>query len=438
VTGTFLGRMMTVWLLAVAWLVFIRPLASADAPSAAAKAARPILVTVDDLPVAAGRLHSDQADRETITRGLLSALARHRVPALGFVIWGQVSGPADESLLARWLAGGHELGNHSFGHLDFSRTEIEPYAADVEKGRAGLQAFLDPRGARCRFFRFPFLDEGDSEDKLLGMRRALEEAGQRAVPVTIDNQDWSFEEPFVGAVRRGDRRGAREIASDYQAALRLAVRHQEAMGDSLLGRQVPQILLLHANAIGAAAWDDLFSWLEQTGHRFASADEVLRDPVFGDPPAFVAEHGPGLWSRMAHLHEETDARWAITRLLDDQSAAWSRGDLDAFCSVYAGDALFISPSGATRGREAVLERYRTRYPDRAAMGALRLEIDEIRPIWGIEVTSAGDAVPGRIQGASVAARWTLSYPDRPAATGRTLLVLRREGSRWLIVQDASM
>ncbi len=415
--------------------------ATPGTPSAAAAAKpvpRPILLTVDDLPIGSSRLHPDPDDRAAITGDLLAVLRRHRVPAVGFVIWGGVTGPADAALLDRWIAARVELGNHSFGHLDFTRTDAAAYVADVEKGRAGLQGLLDPRGARCRFFRFPFLREGDTEDKLLAVRRYLEESGQRPVPVTIDNQDWSFEEPYVEAVRRGDRSRAREVAADYQAALRAAVRHHEMTGDELFGRPVPQILLLHANAIGASEWEALFTWLERTGHRFATADEVLRDPVFADPPRFVGRYGPGLWDRIAHVREDQEVRDTLARLMDDQAAAWSRGDLDAFCAVYAEDALFISPSDTTRGRRAVLDRYRSRYPDRAAMGTLRLEIEEIRPVWGMEVTPAGDAVPGSIHGASIAARWTLAYPDRPAATGRTLLVFRRERGAWLIVQDASM
>jgi uncharacterized protein (TIGR02246 family) len=54
---------------------------------------------------------------------------------------------------------------------------------------------------------------------------------------------------------------------------------------------------------------------------------------------------------------------AIGQLLREQSAAWNRGDLEAFCSVYANDATFISPSGSTRGRQAVLDRYRKKYVD---------------------------------------------------------------------------
>lgn len=37
----------------------------------------PVLVTVDDLPIGSGALHTDPAERERITRGLLDVLAKH-------------------------------------------------------------------------------------------------------------------------------------------------------------------------------------------------------------------------------------------------------------------------------------------------------------------------------------------------------------------------
>ena len=118
-----------------------------------------------------------------------------------------------------------------------------------------------------------------------------------------------------------------------------------------------------------------------------------------------------------------DASEAL-RVLAESARAWSAGDLEAFVSVYAEDCLFVTSSGLTRGREAVLSRYRERYPDRRAMGALTLEVIETRP-----------APP---DGLTVAARWILSYPDRPAASGHTLVVFRRLEGAWKIVQDASM
>jgi len=123
-------------------------------------------------------------------------------------------------------------------------------------------------------------------------------------------------------------------------------------------------------------------------------------------------------------------RERIEILLDDQTAAWNRGDLEVFCSAYADDALFLTPTGSTRGRQAVLERYRRKYPDTRAMGNLAIEPLEVR-----EAPGGGELEATMV---SVAARWTLTYPDKPAASGLTLIVFERRGERWVIVQDASM
>jgi uncharacterized protein (TIGR02246 family) len=113
----------------------------------------------------------------------------------------------------------------------------------------------------------------------------------------------------------------------------------------------------------------------------------------------------------------------VEELLARQAAAWNAGDLDAFCALYAEDAVFVTPSGVTRGRQAVLERYRARYKDRAAMGTLSFEVLDVRDLGETR---------------SVAARWALKYADRPEASGYTLLVMKRHGDGWRIVQDASM
>jgi uncharacterized protein (TIGR02246 family) len=115
---------------------------------------------------------------------------------------------------------------------------------------------------------------------------------------------------------------------------------------------------------------------------------------------------------------------AIRTLLHDQAEAWNRGDLPAFCAVYADDATFISPSGLTRGRQAVLDRYQKKYVDRAGMGSLTLEVLEVRAL------DAGSA--------SLVARWTLTWPDKPKAEGLTLLVFTKTKAGWRILQDASM
>ena len=138
-----------------------------------------------------------------------------------------------------------------------------------------------------------------------------------------------------------------------------------------------------------------------------------------------------LLAPLALWAEEPSPEVQIAALLRTQAEAWSRGDLETFTSFYAEDAAFLTADGLTRGRRDVLERYKRRYPNTAAMGKLTLEVIEARVF-----------PPGKeAAGVSVAARWRLEYPaqaDRKTAEGLTLVVLRRTGKTWEIVQDASM
>ena len=126
----------------------------------------------------------------------------------------------------------------------------------------------------------------------------------------------------------------------------------------------------------------------------------------------------------------------VLALVQQQVAAWNRGDLEAFCATYADDAVFVSPpraanvdagvaasDGVTRGRAEVLARYKKRYPDGKAMGQLAIDP------WDVRETK--DSV-------SISAKWTLRYPDKAALSGNTVIVLLRTKAGWRIVHDASM
>jgi ketosteroid isomerase-like protein len=74
----------------------------------------------------------------------------------------------------------------------------------------------------------------------------------------------------------------------------------------------------------------------------------------------------------------------IRALLDDQTAAWNRGDVEAFMAGYwkSEETEFVGANGVSRGWQALLERYRKNYPDRKAMGQLsflNLEIHIVCP-----------------------------------------------------------
>ena len=404
---------------------------------------RPLLITVDDLPLAGAAARGDTAARRATTEALLAVLKKHRIHAVAFVIAGNVKTPDDEAILQRWLDDGHEIASHSHTHPSYTALTSEAYLADVASSRTALSAWLKPRQRTLRLYRFPYLQEGDTPAKVEAVRTALAAGGLRNVPVTLDGADWSFDQRWADAVGSGDAAAVDEVRQDYLAALRVGVTRAEALADRLLGRRAPQVLLVHANAVGAANWDAMFTWLAARGHRFASADEVLADETFRDLPIDPGRSGYGHYQRLARLRAATEARAAIAAVLQTQAAAWNRGDLETFCAVYAADATYVSPNGQTHGRDAVLARYRSKYPDAAARGTLSFVIEETRLASGLEETPFNTTVPGGVHGGSVLARWTLTYAGKPPATGLTLLTLRPRPAaadgqpQWEILQDAS-
>jgi ketosteroid isomerase-like protein len=110
---------------------------------------------------------------------------------------------------------------------------------------------------------------------------------------------------------------------------------------------------------------------------------------------------------------------AVIRAQED---AWNRGDIEGFMDGYrrSDDITFSSDQGMTRGWQAVLDRYRKRYPDRAAMGKLSFT--------NLEVTPLGN------DAALVTGEWWLER-ERDAPGGVFTLVMKRLPQGWRIVHD---
>lgn len=111
----------------------------------------------------------------------------------------------------------------------------------------------------------------------------------------------------------------------------------------------------------------------------------------------------------------------IQRSLDNQAAAWNRGDIEQFMHGYwrSEQLTFASGGDVTRGFEPTLTRYRARYTTREQMGTLTFSELEVRRL-------------GR-RHAMVLGRWRLDR-DEPVE-GLFTLVLRRHGREWRIIHD---
>jgi peptidoglycan/xylan/chitin deacetylase (PgdA/CDA1 family) len=262
---------------------------------------RAIAVTFDDLP-AVSVLGNDFARAERITHDLLAALRRHDVPAIGFVNEnklqqdGEVE-PRRVALLQQWLEAGLELGNHSYSHLDLHERPLDAVERDVLDGERVLRRLLKASGRAPTFFRHPFLHTGRTLDIKQSFEAFLSEHGYRVAPVTIDNSDYVF----AAAYDRSSLAGRDGIASAYLDYMDAVIAYYEAQSVAILGRRLPQTLLLHANALNADVFDRLAARIEARDYTFATLERALADPAYAHADTYVGPSG------ITWLH-----RWALT------------------------------------------------------------------------------------------------------------------------------
>lgn len=289
-------------------------LALAASPGTTADAApapgRRLAVTIDDLPAnPAGSVAKDPATQTAMTRKLLATLAAWSIPAVGFVNEGALDVPGETAaereeriaVLRLWTDAGLELGNHTYSHRSLNREPLDAFQADVVRGEAVTRALLAGSGKSLRYFRHPFLQVGLELDKRRAFERFLAERGYTVAPVTVDNDEWIFAAVYADALRRGDPAAAERVANEYLAYMEQVFGFVEEVSRRLLGRELPQVLLIHANALNADHLDALAARIEARGYRYVTLEEALRDPAYSRPDDYV-----GAWG-LSWLHH-----WEVT------------------------------------------------------------------------------------------------------------------------------
>jgi peptidoglycan/xylan/chitin deacetylase (PgdA/CDA1 family) len=291
-------RMRTSIGIAVVVAAMAAGVASAEAPARADE--RTIAVTFDDLPGPPGALRgTDVAALRANTRKLLDGIREAGAPVTGFVNEGKLCVPGETAaetaarrdVLRMWLEAGHDLGNHTYSHRDLNTTPLDAFENEVVRGEPVTRALLAEKGKTLRYFRHPFLHVGLDLEKRRAFESFLAGRGYRIAPVTADNDEYMYAAVYAGALRGGDTDLAARVAADYLRYMEEALAFVEGVSRGLLGREIAQVLLVHANALNADSFPRLAAVLKARGYRFVTLDEALRDEAFQRPDTYTGAWG---------------------------------------------------------------------------------------------------------------------------------------------------
>ena len=264
-----------------------------------------VAITIDDLPFV-GCANYDLNTLKELTGKLMNSLKENNVPAIGFVVEERMykNDKIDTgrvSLLKMWLDAGMELGNHTYSHPSLNSISLQDYEQDFLKGNNVVKALMSERGQTEKYFRYPFLHTGITIEAKTKFEEFLSDNKYKIAPVTIDNSEWIFNKAYETAYENKDSLSMKKIGEAYIPYMRSKFEFFEKNCQDLFGRNIKQILLIHANHLNADYFSKLAGMMKQLGYKFVSLDRVLQDEAYKSPDTYTGRGG------ITWIH-----RWAIT------------------------------------------------------------------------------------------------------------------------------
>jgi lysophospholipase L1-like esterase len=265
--------------------------------SAVAGNAPRIALTLDDLP-AHSALPAGETRLDIATKVIAALRDAHMPPVYGFVNGINVEKqPADAAVLQAWRAAGYPLGNHTWSHMNANQNSLEDFEADITRNEPLLSGLM--KNEDWHWFRFPYLAEGDTPEKKDAIRAFLLQHGYRVAGVTMSFGDYQWNEPYARCKAKGDSNAIALLESSYLSAAEDSIGFYRELSQTLNGRDIPYVLLMHIGAFDAEMLPKLLDLYRAKGFQFVPLDEAERDEFYREDTDLQLPSGPDLLEGVA-------------------------------------------------------------------------------------------------------------------------------------------
>jgi peptidoglycan/xylan/chitin deacetylase (PgdA/CDA1 family) len=260
--------------LALALVVFaLSPSAAAPAPQSAS-----VALTFDDLP-SHGPIPMGLTRVEIANRIIAALRAVNAPPIYGFINARQLeSKPEDEEVLKVWRAAGYPLANHAYSHMDLHANPADAFQQDVLKNETELQKLM--AGQDWRWFRYPYLREGDTTEKYRSVRTFLDQQKYKIAQVTLDFSDYAFNDPYARCLAANNTAGIDQLKEMYLTRAALSLTRGQDFSKTLFGRDIKHIMLLHIGGFETVMMPHLLTLLKERGFTLTTLADAASDEAY--------------------------------------------------------------------------------------------------------------------------------------------------------------
>ena len=278
--------------------------ARAQQNPAPATTAPQIAFTFDDLP-AHGPMPPG-ATRHEIIDSIISTLKNEKMPPVyGFVNGKKIEDePFQIEVLEDWVKAGEPLGNHTWSHPNLEKETAEEYIADIKKGEPIFKR-IDGKGD-WHWFRYPFLNEGETLAKRQQVRDWLTAHGYRIAEVTLDFEDYMWNDPYARCMAKqkdgiDEQENLAWLEKSYLDTAAEFTQMFRTLSVKLYGHEIPYVLLMHCGAFDAKMLPRLIAQFRSEGFSFVTLQQAESDPAYSIDPHIGYPNGGTLEELMSQV-----------------------------------------------------------------------------------------------------------------------------------------
>jgi len=260
-----------------------------------------LAITFDDSPRAAKGLLSgpERANK------LVAALAKHQVKQVAFFSVSKHLDTEGVTRLNTYSDAGHLIANHSHDHPDFNTLSLTQYINNFVQADKQLKKF----STFTKMYRFPYLREGNTQEKRDGMRATLDEYDYQNAYITLNTYDWYIENLFQAALAKGEEVNLERMKRFYVEVLIESIEYYDALAIKHLNRSPKHVLLLHEMDISALFIGDLIDELRQRGWDIISPEHAYSDDISQMLTKKVLSYNPGRIGEIARDKGQKKQLW---------------------------------------------------------------------------------------------------------------------------------
>ena len=142
-----------------------------------------------------------------------------------------------------------------------------------------------------RWFRYPYLHEGDTLEKRRAVRAFLATNGYRIAQTTLDFEDYLWNSAYARCSMRKDETSIEWLRESYRNAARDFTRFQIQNSRAVFGRDIHHVMLLHLGAFSSHILPDLFRILDEEGFEIVTLEEAQSDTAYDYDPDIADARG---------------------------------------------------------------------------------------------------------------------------------------------------